>query len=155
MEVVIKNNGSEEQKCILFGYNDRCCKDEYEKYTRKKDVFLSLETGSDISVSIDGDYTDSKRLNFINSLVENPYTYSCIEYSQNDDYMNTYIHEYYSDSNGCVYLIPIIIQSHCSAIQENIYPVKIIRDSFTKIKWTTSFLFLLKPNQEIKLKFIK
>jgi hypothetical protein len=153
MEVVIKNNGSDSQKCVLFGYNDRCFN---HKKTDGDLSFINLDTGDDISISIDGDNSDSNRLNFINSLIDNQYHYSCIEYFENTDIMNTFMYEYSCDANGYITLIkPIVLMSYVSAIQESRYPVKITDSLSMKIYWSTSFLFLLKPNQEIKLKFIK
>ena len=158
MGVVIKNNGIALQKSVLFGYYDNC----WGKSTVSQDEdFLSLNTGKDISISIDGNSTESKRLEFLKSLSGNYFNFSSIEYSNSDvkNIGNT-LHWYESDANGklCitkVMLSPIIIQSFVTSTQTTIFPIVIPNKSGEQLKPTASILLLLQPNEEIKLKFVK
>lgn len=171
MEIVIKNKGKETQKCVLFSYYDRCFKAQ-----KAKNDFLKLDTGveqiidgvltlnDDIEISIDGDSSEEKRLEFLKSLQQEPFSFDHIELHVNDNSNCYNFRIMYVDANGHHYIYYVYSQNYLNPQQESLYPIKIDFESrnhllskeFRKeINQNTAYLFHVKPNQEWRLKFIK
>jgi hypothetical protein len=150
MEVIIKNTTSEYRKCVLFGRFDRAFNEQVR--SEEKD-FLDMRTGDGVEILVDGDDSDGKRLEFISKTHENPFEYSNIEYVTEGKLLDSF-KILTKDANGDISIKTIQTQNYVSPFQKDFFPI-IIRDLNLEIRFSTSFLFVLKPNQEINLKFVK
>lgn len=162
MEIVIKNKGKETQKCVLFSYYDRCFKAQ-----KAKNDFLKLDTGveqiidgvltlnDDIEISIDGDKSEEKRLEFLKELQQKPFMFDHIELHVSDSSNNHNWRILQTDANGSIFIRYIFSGIYLDPKQESYSPI-IIKDKEIKgIDSQTAYLFHVKPNQEWRLKFIK
>lgn len=160
MEVIIKNKGSETQKCVLFSYYDRCFNS-----MKSGDDFLSLDTGvqevidgivslkDDIEIYIDGDSSDEKRLEFLKSIGSNIFRFKYIDFTS--DVIISNFRVLNTDANGSVFIKYIFPSHYIDSHQENPYPIMINDKSLKWIDSMTAFLFKVKANQEIKLNFVQ
>lgn len=148
MNILIKNNTDKFRKCVLFGNYDRCLGNKADE-----NDFLSFETHDGIEIFIDGSNNEKKRLSFLESLSKDTFTYNYLEYSNSRDNLNDLFYLFTSDANGKINIEPIIPSIFIDA--KSVYPIKILGKNFKSINAKTSFLFLIRPNQEIKLNFVK
>lgn len=159
MEIIIINKGSEAQKCVLFSYYDRC-----HKYPAK-DAFLSMETGvietidgvshlkDDIEIYIDGEKSEEKRLQFLELLSKEPFMLKHLEVESNID-NNMIFSKMNTDANGSIFIKKIFPRIYIKPNQKSKWPI-VIDGEANGIDTQTGFLFIVKPNEEIKLNFIK
>lgn len=150
MEVLIRNNTDKFQKCVLFGNYDRCLGNKVDK-----NDFLSFETNDGIEIFIDGNNSEKNRLIFLESLDNEKFIYNYLEYSNSTNNHNDLFHLCTVDANGKIIIQPIIPTFFLRPDQKSFYPIEILDENFKSICNKTSFLFLVRPNQEIKLNFVK
>lgn len=162
MEIVIKNKGEETQKCVLFSFYDRCFKAH-----KAKDDFLKLDTGiekiidgkihlqDDIEISIDGDSSEEKRLEFLKKLQQEVFRFDHIELHVSDSSNNHNWRIFQTDANGSVFIRYIFSGIYLEPNQESFSPIIIKDEKIKGIDSQTAYLFHVKPNQEWKLKFVK
>jgi hypothetical protein len=149
MEVEIKNTTGDYLNCVLFSLYDSC----FKAITSEKS-FFNLKTDDGVVISIDGDSSDEKRKSFIQSLATKLFRFKYIEFSESTDELGNFT-VMNTDANGDIFFRKIHTSMHIDASCKSTYPLKIYNDFNEVISIQTSYLFKLKPNQEVILKFIQ
>lgn len=154
MELVIKNNKNKKQRAVVFGSLD--CNTILFHDSEKEVDFFDFSTDDGIDISINGDVTFENRLKLINKTKNWAIRIKDIEYYSNLSIPSMF-HVLRSDVNGVRIINPIILQKFLKPSQENIFPIIIdsneaIFHGLGLIDYLTSLLFILKPNEEIRIK---
>lgn len=148
MEVVVKNTTDNPKVCVVFGQYDRSFNHDYAF----EPCLPNMETGKGVQIIIDGDDSDERRLELINKSINEPIEFNSMEFSSNI----TKLHEesirvINKDDNRDTKITIIKLINYFSAYQTELYPIEIKKD--WKISKDMSIYIILRPSEEVKMKF--
>lgn len=154
MELIIKNKTNKPQRAIVFGYLDYNTILFHD--SEKEHDFFDYSTDDGVEILINGDSTYEGRLKLIKKTEKWPIRIKDIEYYSNIT-SPCMFRVHHMDVNGTSIISRIYLNNFIKPSQEKIFPIilnsnEVVFHGLGAIDYNTSLLFILKPNEEIKLK---